>query len=152
MPTPSASDPARQPEPDSAFDSAFDFETLDVFRVAKRAVVACDGVVQALPPGRGYMADQLRRAALSITNNIAEGAGEFARGDKARLYRIARRSATECAAVLSVAQDLDLLEGDAAPAARRLLRRVVAMLTKLDQRFGSYGSRKRSPATGPPAP
>ena len=41
--------------------------------------------------------------------NIAEGAGEFAPKEKARFYRMARRSATESAAVLDVCKNLKLL-------------------------------------------
>jgi len=41
--------------------------------------------------------------------NIAEGAGEFAPKEKVRFYRMARRSATESAAVLDVCRNLKLL-------------------------------------------
>ena len=60
--------------------------------------------------------------------NIAEGAGEFSPGDKARFYRMGRRSATECAAVLDVCQRLDLVAQDRYSAGRGLLLRIVAML------------------------
>src|SRR4029450_11457795 len=66
---------------------------------------------QKLVPGHAALADQLDRAAVSIALNIAEGAGEFARKEKGRFYRIARRSATESAAVLDVAQALELADG-----------------------------------------
>ena len=49
----------------------FDFERLDV-------VAILDELAEELPDGRGYIQDQLRRAANSIALNIAEGAGEFA--------------------------------------------------------------------------
>ncbi len=42
--------------------------------------------------------------------NIAEGAGEYAVDEKARFYRMAKRSATECAGVLDVCQRLRLIE------------------------------------------
>jgi four helix bundle protein len=42
--------------------------------------------------------------------NIAEGAGEFSPSEKARFYRMARRSATECAAILHVCRRLALVE------------------------------------------
>ncbi len=48
------------------------------------------------------VADQLIRAASSIMLNIAEGAGEYSSPEKARFYRMARRSAWECAAILDV--------------------------------------------------
>ena len=74
------------------------------------------------------MANQLRRAALSISPNIAEGTGRFDRVQ--RKFLIARGSALECAAVLDAMNALDLAdprigEGDA------LLVRIVSMLTKM---------------------
>ena len=61
--------------------------------------------------------------------NIAEGAGEFAPADKARFYRMARRSGTECAAILHACRALNLTDEAAADPARQVLDRIVAMLT-----------------------
>ena len=63
-------------------------------------------LLEHLPRGRRYLADQLQRAAVSIPLNIAEGAGEFSRKDKRRFYRIALRSATASAARLDVCRRL----------------------------------------------
>jgi four helix bundle protein len=60
-----------------------------------------------------YLADQIRRAASSIPLDIAEGAGASAAADKARFYRIARRSATESAAILDVCLALNIANFDA---------------------------------------
>jgi four helix bundle protein len=59
--------------------NGFDHEKLDVYEVAIEWVVLADEIVSDLPRGRGYLADQLQRAALSIPLNIAEGAGEFSK-------------------------------------------------------------------------
>jgi len=83
-------------------------ERLDVYHVAIEHLVLTDEIANELPKGGSYLADQLRRAALSIPNNIAEGAGEFALADKARFYRMARRSGTECAALLHACRVLGL--------------------------------------------
>ena len=53
----------------------FDFEGLDVFVVAVEMVICVDVIAEGLPKGRGYMRDQLRRAANAVVLNIAEGAG-----------------------------------------------------------------------------
>jgi len=82
----------------------FDHDRLDVYRVAIEFVAMANNVVEKLPRGRGYLADQLQRAATSIPLNIAEGAGEFSSAEKARFYRMAKRSATESAAILSRAR------------------------------------------------
>ncbi len=43
---------------------ALDHEKLDVYHVAVEFVVMADGIVEHLPRGRGYLSDQLQRAAL----------------------------------------------------------------------------------------
>jgi len=90
-----------------------------------------EDIVAALPSGRAYLADQLRRASTSVAFNIAEGAGEFTKRDEARFYRIARRSATESAAILDACLRLGLVEATAYESCRGLLFRVVSMLTQL---------------------
>ncbi len=64
--------------------------------------------------------------------NIAEGVREYSPAEKARFYRIARRSAVECASHLLVSQRLDLVHDEALLArGRDQLLRIVAMLTSL---------------------
>ncbi|MFQ5505866.1 MAG: four helix bundle protein, partial [Planctomycetota bacterium] len=87
-------------------------------------------VIERFPLGRAALADQSRRAALSVPLNIAEGVGEFSRQEKARFYRIALRPAIECAAILDVSRRLRLAK-TRCDAARDLLLRVVAMLTRM---------------------
>ena len=104
---------------------------LDVYQAAIDLAVMADSIVERLPRGRAYLADQLQRAATSVPLNVAEGAGELSRQDKARLYRMARRCATECAAVLDVCSRLSLVQKTSHWAGRELLLRVVSMLTKM---------------------
>jgi four helix bundle protein len=85
----------------------FDHERLDVYRLALAFVVVANDVAQGLPRGRSYLADQLQRAATSVILNLAEGAGEYSANDKARFYRMSKRSATECAAILDVCKQLE---------------------------------------------
>lgn len=112
----------------------FDHERLEVYRRALDLVVAADRIRKNLPGGRGALADQLDRAAVSIALNIAEGAGEFAPREKARFYRIARRSATECAAILDVTERLNLVSRDQIASARQQLKVIVAMLIVMGRR------------------
>ena len=78
----------------------------------------------------------MRRGASSISLNIAEGAGEYAPTEKARFYRMAKRSATECSSVLDILQHLHLIEEELFAKGRELLVRIVAMLIKMVQRLG----------------
>lgn len=118
------------PMPDPPF-AHFDQDRLDVYQVPIDFVVIADAIAQQLPKGRSYLASQLLRASSSIPLNIAEGAGEFSSSEKCRFYRIARRSATECAAILDVCSALKLGERELLVRGRGLLSRVVAMLTRI---------------------
>jgi four helix bundle protein len=109
----------------------FDHERLDVYVAAMDFVTLAHAITRALPTGHGELADQLRRASISIVLNLAEGAGEFSKADKARFYRIARRSGTECAAVIEIGRRLEIIAAPHADDARELLIRVVSMLTRL---------------------
>ena len=97
-------------------------------------MVLADRIVENLPRGRAYVSDQLRRAALSISLNIAEGAGEYAVEEKVRFYRMAKRSATECAGILDVCQRLQSLDEQLRTKGRELLIRIVSMLIKMARR------------------
>jgi len=109
----------------------FDHEKLDVYQTAVDWVSLAQDIAQALPRGNAALADQLQRAASSITLNIAEGAGELSGGEKARFYRIAKRSATECAAVLDVAKRRRSIDEELFGQGRSFLLRIVGMLVKL---------------------
>lgn len=104
---------------------------MDVYQAAIDFVVMADNVVEHLPRGRAYLADQLQRAATSIPLNVAQGAGEFSRQEKARFYRMARRSATECAAIFDGCRRLALIEQESYGSGRELRLRIVSMLTKM---------------------
>jgi four helix bundle protein len=121
-----------------------DHEKLEVYRFAIRSVVLADEIAENLPRGRAYLVDQLRRAASSIPLNIAEGAGEFAPTEKARFYRMAKRSATECSSILDILQHLQLIEEELFSKTRELLVRIVAMLIKMVRRLS--GSVAMQPA------
>jgi four helix bundle protein len=111
----------------------FDHEKLDVYQVSIEMVALIDKIVEHLPRGRAYLADQLQRAGTSITLNIAEGAGEFSKSEKIRFYRIAKRSATECAGILDVCKRLELIDETRYINGRELLIRIVSMLIKMSQ-------------------
>ena len=111
----------------------FDHEKLDVYQAAIELVILIDDVIKLLPKGRGHLADQLQRAGTSVPLNIAEGAGEYSRAEKGKFYRIAKRSATECAAIFDICRRLHLIEEARIAKGRELLIRVVAMLTKMAQ-------------------
>jgi len=112
----------------------FDHEKLDVYQVSVEFVMLSDKVIENLPRGRSYLADQLQRASTSVSLNIAEGAGEYAINEKSRFYRMAKRSATECASIFDILHRLGLVEENHYLKGMEKLIRAVAMLTKMCQK------------------
>jgi four helix bundle protein len=109
----------------------FDHERLDVYKTSLKFVVLSTKIIALFPKGNSHLADQLNRASSSIALNVAEGAGEFSKADKARFYRMAKRSATECAACLDIVRELELSEQTLLDQGREHLFNVVSMLIKL---------------------
>ena len=109
----------------------FDHEKLDVYQTAIEFVVLIELIVKQFPKGRAYLIDQLQRAGSSVALNIAEGAGEFSTNEKIRFYRMARRSATECAGILDICRRLNLIDENISSLSRGLLLRIVSMLSKM---------------------
>ena len=86
---------------------------------------------EQIPRGNATWLDQLRRAASSISLNIAEAAGRTGQADAARTYAIARGSAMECAAVLDALLVLKVIDASTKQRGDELLERIVGMLTRL---------------------
>ena len=84
----------------------FDQDKLEVYQLSLRFVSSTPGLTERVPRGFGFLIDQLRRAATSICFNLAEGAGEFSPKEKARFYRMAKRSTTETVAIIDVLHSL----------------------------------------------
>ena len=108
----------------------FGFQRLDVYRASTQFLGLMSTLVTGIPRGHGDLVDQLRRAALSVPLNIAEGSGKFSR-DAVRFYAIARGSALECAAVLDALEAMAVFDEPDPRQARELLERIVSMLTGL---------------------
>ena len=109
-----------------------DHENLDVYRCSLEFLRLSLRVVGDLPErGESELRNQIKRAAMSIPLNIAEGAGKPTVGDRARYHAIARGSAMECAALIDVCALAGYLTPDDARLAKQLLVRIVAMLTKM---------------------
>lgn len=105
------------------------FRRLDVYQAAVRFLPHSAGIADRLPLRYAAMADQLRRAALSISLNISEGSGKTSEPDQRRFYSIARGSAMECAAIIDACSALALIERAQMEEADQLLISVVRMLS-----------------------
>ena len=88
------------------------FEDLIAWQRGHELQVALMGVVRACQTADPGLADQLRRAARSVTANIAEGFERNTRGDFARFLAMAKGSAGEIRSHLYEARDAGLLSTD----------------------------------------
>src|SRR5689334_13899713 len=107
------------------------YQKLDVYRCAVRALALSAGITDEIPKGYGVPSEQLRRAALSISLNIAEGSGRPSAADAARFYGMARGSAMECTAVLDACSAIAVVDEALRDEAMSLLVRIVEMLSRM---------------------
>ncbi len=87
--------------------SAKTFEDLLVWQKSHEFVLGVYRVTEGFPKHELYgLTSQLRRAAVSIPANIAEGFKKRGTADKLRFYNIAQGSLEECRYYLILANDL----------------------------------------------
>ena len=87
--------------------AARSFRDLLVWRKAHEFVLAVYAFTATFPKQETYgLSQQLRRAAVSIPANIAEGFRRRGKPDKARFMNLAEGSLEECRYYLILAQDL----------------------------------------------
>lgn len=115
----------------------FDHEKLDVYRVSLDLNRIVAGLVGDLRETNRHARDQLIRAALSVPLNIAEGNGRRSSGERKRFFDIARGSAMECSAIADVLVATGAWNEDACRDCKRLLERIVSMLTRLTEAGGA---------------
>jgi four helix bundle protein len=83
------------------------FEDVDLWRKAHSWVLAIYKVTETFPKHELFgLTSQLRRAAVSVPANFAEGFKKRGLADKVRFYNIAQGSLEECRYYLILSRDL----------------------------------------------
>ena len=108
-------------------------ERLDAFTVAVELDGAVVGIAHKAGRGHAWRADQAMRASASAVLNLAEALGREG-ADRARALRIARGSALELDAALTLMFHRGACRAEERKAAKALTVRVVALLTALRNR------------------
>ena len=81
---------------------------LDIFKVSKSFVLNCYRETKTFPPEEKFgIVQQIRRAALSVHLNVAEGCSRRSATERKRFYEIARGSVIEVDAALDIAVELN---------------------------------------------
>ena len=95
--------------------------SLELIDVAK-------AVLDQLPTGYGFLADQLRRASSSVVLNFCEGCGRTGPRERRRFFTIARASAHEVAGILDVGFRFGVIDDDTQRRGQDLCDHISAML------------------------
>jgi four helix bundle protein len=86
-------------------------QKLDLYQASQKFVVEVYRLSNALPAAEKFgMITQIRRAALSVHLNIAEGSSRKSVQERKRYYEISRGSLIEIDAALDIAKELKYLE------------------------------------------
>ena len=105
------------------------FTDLTVWRRSHSLVLEVYRLTRDFPQEEKFgLTSQIRRAALSIPTNIAEGSKRVARPDYARFLNIAEGSAAETQYLLMVSRDLGYLSRQTHDSAQRDLAEIARML------------------------
>ena len=107
------------------------FQDLLVWRKAHRFVLEVYAFSAMFPKQETYgLSQQMRRAAVSIPANIAEGFRRRSKPDKARFMNMAEGSVEECRYFLILARDLGYGDSD----------KLTAMLEEVSRLLGAYAA------------
>lgn len=110
----------------------FSFERLDAYIHARTLVKEIYRLQGRFPKEEKYaLGDQVRRAAVSITANIAEGCGRSSNKEKVRFIEIAFGSLTEAFSELQIAQDLQYITEEEFDELRPYFSRVARIMSGL---------------------
>ena len=110
------------------------YEDLDVWRLAYQLTLELYEDTRAFPSEERFgLTAQLRRAAVSVVSNIAEGAGRRTKGEFRNLVSMAGGSALEIDCQLRLCADLGYLPIDLAENRRARWQSVQKMIYRLDQ-------------------
>ncbi len=85
----------------------------DVFKVSKIFTLECYKATRTFPSEERFaMTQQIRRAALSVHLNIAEGCSRKSEAERKRYFEIARGSVIEIDTALDIAVELEYVSAE----------------------------------------
>ena len=109
-----------------------DFTQMHVYQVALDLLVNVYQVTKQFPAEEKYgMISDMRRAANSITHNIAEGFGRYEPKDKTRFYKISRGSSFELMSQNLASVKLKYLDSEIAKELNLICKNIIEELNAL---------------------
>ena len=110
---------------------AFAFEKLIVYQKSVDFADEVTRITESFPRGFYFLANQLNRASLSISANIAEGNGRFTKGDRKNFFGIARGSLQECVPLLELTRRRDFITPEVHQRLKADLEEIAKMISGL---------------------
>src|SRR5207237_4466013 len=105
------------------------FEDLEVYKAAREFRKKMYGVARRLPDFEKFgLASQIRRAAVSLTNNMAEGHGRYYFADQVRFFLGSRASLQELVDDLNVCDEEKYLQNDEVAELKEKAWRVLGLI------------------------
>ena len=107
-------------------------QKLNVYVAARAFVLECYKFSKLLPPDERFnLVQQIRRAALSVHLNIAEGSSRKSEAERKRYYEISRGSIIEIDAALDICEALEYCKKEDLKSLGDCMQNVFAMLSKM---------------------
>lgn len=108
------------------------YRDLIVWQKAKRLAVHVYRQTEGFPNAEVYgLTSQIRRAAISVVSNIAEGQGRLTPGEFQQFLGHSRGSLLELETQLEIACELQLLDGEAYEELRQESYQVLGLINRL---------------------
>lgn len=114
----------------------YNYKDLDLYKAAKELVLCVYALLRKFPREEQYaLCDQLRRAAISIPSNIAEGSGRTSAKDQAHFLEMAFGSLMEVDCQLDIACDLGYMSHEELESLNAQIARVASMLSGMRRKL-----------------
>ena len=107
-------------------------KNLNVYKSSMELVKELYVIVKKIPREELYgLVAQLKRSAISVSSNIAEGASRLSKREKLRFYEIARSSLVEIDTQIEIAINLDFVLKSDIVKLTALVNAIFGMLSKM---------------------
>lgn len=105
---------------------------MEVYKQAKELLKTIYQLTTTFPKDEKYLlVDQIRRAAVSVCSNIAEGSARFSPAEKKRFYEISRSSLVEIDTQADISENLGYITQEEMQQTEILMEAVFKMLSKM---------------------